>query len=211
VSVIARLRASYRYRVDHSWLRGDLETMWCRAALNDAVDAYLDRLDVGHLDAVEISGSRYAGRGWRSYTQLTYPDFDVCAELPRGHDCYDVVICEQVLEHVPDPWRGMQTVTALLRPGGRAIVSTPFLVRVHPQPGDYWRFTPDGLRLLAERSGLSVEAVDSWGNRVCARRNFNTWMRRLPWHPMRNERDVALNVWMFATKDDQAALERRPA
>jgi len=197
---MARLRASYRYRVDHSGLRGDLENMWCRSALNDAIDEYLAQLDIARLDAVEISGTRYRDRAWRSYTALEYPEFDVCGPLDPGHATYDVVVCEQVLEHVPDPWQGMRTVAGLLRPGGRAIVSTPFMIRVHPQPADYWRFTPDGLRLLAEQSGLSVEVVDSWGNRACARRNWSTWIRRMPWHAMRNEPDVALNVWLFGTR-----------
>jgi SAM-dependent methyltransferase len=129
----------------------------------------------------------------------------VCAALPADHERFDVVLCEQVLEHVPDPWQGMRTITDLLRPDGRAIVSTPFMIRVHPHPADYWRFTPDGLRLLAEQSGLSVDVVDSWGNRPCVRRNWNTWIRRLPWHAMRNEPDVALNVWLFAHRNGAAA------
>jgi SAM-dependent methyltransferase len=53
-----------------------------------------------------------------------------------------------VLEHVPDPITATRNLLQLLRPGGHLIVNTPFLVRIHGSPGDFWRFTPDGMRLL---------------------------------------------------------------
>ena len=75
------------------------------------------------------------------------------------------------------PLAGGREPPGPLRPGGRAIVSTPFLVRVHEEPlygmKDYWRFTPRGLRLLLERAGLEVDEVRSWGNRDCVAGNFD--------------------------------------
>jgi SAM-dependent methyltransferase len=174
---------------------------WQRAVLNQAVDAQIASLDPNRCVAAEISGAAHAGKPWKEYVSLMYPEFDVCAPLedPRR---YDVVICEQVLEHVPDPWAAVSNLRAMCTPGGHLIVSTPFLVRVHELPlfamGDYWRFTPRGLRTLLESAGLDVETVDSWGNRACVIGNFGRWAARRPWHTMRNEPDFPVQVWAFA-------------
>jgi Methyltransferase domain len=112
------------------------------------------------------------------------------------------VICEQVLEHVPDPWAAASNLRAMCAPNGHVIVSTPFLVRVHELPlfamGDYWRFTPRGLRTLLEGVGLQVDTMGSWGNRACVIGNFDRWAARRPWHSMRNEPDFPVQVWAFA-------------
>ncbi len=113
-----------------------------------------------------------------------------------------MVICEQVLEHVTDPWVAAENLRGLCAPGGHVIVSTPFLVRVHELPAygmpDLWRFTPRGLRALLERAGLEVESVESWGNRDCVACNFDHWPAYRRWHSLRNEPDLPLQVWAFA-------------
>lgn len=40
-------------------------------------------------------------------------------------DSFDLVLCSEVLEHVPDPERSLRTLFRILRPGGVAILSTP--------------------------------------------------------------------------------------
>ena len=159
----------------------DPERHWQRAVLNDAIGRFIASLDPPRRTAAEISGESHARRPWREYESLMYPEFDVCAPLEEQRR-FDVVICEQVLEHVVDPCAAAVNLRELCNPGGHTIVSTPFLVRVHELPlfgmGDYWRFTPRGLRALLERAGLEVVAVGSWGNRQCVVGNFNRWSAR---------------------------------
>ena len=57
---------------------------WQRVTLNAAVHAHLMSLDPGRRDAAEISGDSQAGLGWKSYTSLNFPDFDLCADLDRS-------------------------------------------------------------------------------------------------------------------------------
>lgn len=40
-------------------------------------------------------------------------------------DSFSLVLCSEVLEHVPDPERSLKTLHRILRPGGIAIVTTP--------------------------------------------------------------------------------------
>jgi SAM-dependent methyltransferase len=151
--------------------------------------------------AAEISGDAHAGRGWKAYASLNYPEFDLCAPLGDAAT-YDVVICEQVIEHVPDPWAAAANLRRLCAPGGHVIVSTPFLIRVHELPlygmRDYWRFTPRGLRELLERAGLEVDGVGAWGNRECIAGNLDRWPAYRRWHPLHNEPDAPVQVWAFA-------------
>jgi SAM-dependent methyltransferase len=60
----------------------------------------------------------------------------------------DVVICVEVLEHVSHPQKAVDEIFRILRPGGVVIGSTPFLLGLHEQPRDYFRYTYHGLRLL---------------------------------------------------------------
>jgi SAM-dependent methyltransferase len=121
------------------------------------------------------------------------------------HGRFDVVICEQVLEHVPDPQAAMTNLRELCAPGGHVIVSTPFLIRVHELWGmhDYWRFTPRGLRTLMERAGLAVDTVGSWGNRRCVAGNLDHWPAYRRWHSLRDEPDLPVQVWAFARRPEE--------
>lgn len=176
---------------------------YLRVKMDQAVGEYLDELGSEQLDAAEISGSAHAERTWASFQSLNYPDFDLCAPLVVEGQ-FDVVICEQVLEHVADPSAAAANLLGLVRPGGHVIVTTPFLVRIHEllEYGmyDYWRFTPRGLGVLLERAGLDVVDVGSWGNRVCVQANLSRWSAYRSWQPLRNEPDVPLQVWAIARR-----------
>ncbi len=172
-----------------------------RRAMNSAIDRYLDRLGVEGLRAAEISGANHAHLAWKEHRSLDYPEYDLCGDLSDAGR-YDVVICEQVLEHVVDPLLAARNLLRLCEPGGHVIVSTPFLIRVHELPEygmrDYWRFTPRGLRMLLERAGLEVESLGSWGNRQAVIGNLHRWSAYRRWHPLGNDPDLAVQVWAFA-------------
>lgn len=176
---------------------------WVRRVMNDAIDVHINELDPSTRRAAEISGQNHRSRPWLAYESLTYPDFDLCAPLELEQR-FDVVICEQVLEHVPDPWAAAANLRELTTPGGWVIVSTPFLIKVHELllfgMHDYWRFTPRGLQTLLEAAGLEVDSIGSWGNRLSVAGNLSRWAAYRPWHPLRNEADVPVQVWAFARR-----------
>ncbi len=45
--------------------------------------------------------------------------------LPFRRQCFDVVICSEVLEHIPDHHRAMQEIVRVVKPGGALVVSVP--------------------------------------------------------------------------------------
>ncbi len=191
---------SVRRRARKRWRDGPPpERQWLRTVMNADIEQHLRRLPTKSLDVLECASSTYARLPWRSHTRLVYPAFDLC-DPPVDHARYDVVICEQVLEHVVDPLRAARTLHALCRPGGHLVVSTPFLVRVHKAPGDYWRFTDDGLHLLLERAGFDVTSVKMWGNRSVVRASLWRWPAQRPWRSLANVEDSPVVVWAFATR-----------
>jgi SAM-dependent methyltransferase len=174
---------------------------WQRVVLNRSVGRYLESLGPQLRTAVEISGDAHGSRPWKRYMSLNYPEFDLCATL-NGRGSFDVVLCEQVIEHVVDPCAAASNLRGLCNPGGHVIVSTPFLIRVHELPewglSDYWRFTPRGLQTLLERAGLRVESVHWWGNRRCLAANLDRWPAYRQWHSLRGNAALPLQVWAFA-------------
>lgn len=61
-------------------------------------------------------------RGTLPNLQLAVDDIQQSRLEPGS---FDLVLCSEVLEHVPDPERALKTIAKLLRPGGTAIVTTP--------------------------------------------------------------------------------------
>lgn len=84
---------------------------------------------------------------------VLYPDVDVVASsaaLPFAPDCIDGLVCESVLEHVPDPWTSVAEFRRVLKPGAPIYVDVPFLAPFHGYPDHYQNFTQSGLdRLLS--------------------------------------------------------------
>jgi len=68
--------------------------------------------------------------------------------LPFLDETFDLVICEAVLEHVPNPQAIVSEIIRVLRPGGQVYVEVPFLQGFHADPHDYQRYTLPGLRTL---------------------------------------------------------------
>lgn len=62
-------------------------------------------------------------------TDLNSPLADVQADicdLPFSDDAFDLIICNHVLEHIPDDTRAMKELYRILKPGGKAILQVPY-------------------------------------------------------------------------------------
>ena len=180
---------------------------WVRAVMVPDTRRVFESLNPSALHVAEISGTNWPEMPWAGRTQLDFPDFDLCnppAELPGP---FDLVICEQVLEHVVDPLTAVATLRGMCKRDGYVYISTPFLVRLHDFPGDYWRFTPSGMQVLLRSQGLRPLWVRSWGNRRAVRASFDDFLPRLPWQTLRNEPNLPVSIWALAQpgRDNQPA------
>ena len=166
----------------------------------------------GCTNALSISDSeqllRVMGGSGTPVTSAHYPDENFLGfTYPENH--FDVVVSDQVLEHVEGcPRKAFNEALRVLRPGGIGIHTTCLINPIHNHPGDFWRFTPDALKLLAEGSSEVIEC-GSWGN-------FEAWdyirdgfrYSQIPharWHPLnrlatRNEVEWPIVTWIILRK-----------
>ena len=174
-----------------------------RLVLYQETDKLIAPLPVRSMDALEISGDRWASHGFRSYVSANYPDYDVCVR-PLA-ETFDIIIAEQVFEHLLWPHRAAKNVFAMLRPGGYFFLATPFLLRVHEIPVDCSRWTETGLKYLLADSGFNLEDIKtgSWGNVSAAKANlrrnsFPAYYRHVS--DLKNDPMFPVQVWALARK-----------
>ncbi len=76
-----------------------------------------------------------------------------------GDASFDSVLCNAVLEHVQNAERAIRELARVVRKGGHVVVAVPFLQPYHACPGDYRRYTADGLAELGRSAGLEVVEI----------------------------------------------------
>ena len=82
------------------------------------------------------------------------------SELPFDDNSLSLIIAQEVLEHIADPWTTVNEAHRVLAPSGVFYVQVPFQIGYHPGPSDYWRFTKEGLRTLFPSDRWSVKELD---------------------------------------------------
>lgn len=159
---------------------------------------------------VEFGGSNGMIQGMMpnvSFETRYYPEFDVLDPKSWEQD-WDVIVMDQVLEHVKRPWEVFSFLSKHTRQ--MAIITLPFLALIHPCPDDYWRLTPNAIREMAGTEWDNVD-VYSWGNRLAvewlAQYEFNmdAMHANVPEQLLRmalqiDESQLPVMVWAVMTK-----------
>jgi len=93
------------------------------------------------------------------------PDYVAPAtDVPTADERFDTVMLIEVLEHLDAPEAALREMGRVLKPGGRAVISVPFLYPVHADPHDYQRWTPQKLRTELDKAGLPVVELSPMGS-----------------------------------------------
>jgi len=178
-----------------------VDAQWGRVVMNQHCQQRVREMGPEKLGALEVSAEewRYL-MPFQKYTTVQYPEYDVCETVLDER--FDLIIAEQVFEHLLWPYRAGKNIHRMLRPGGYFLISTPFLIKIHSHPVDCSRWTEIGLKHLLAECGFSIDHIEtfSWGNRACIKANFRKWVRHRKWRSLRNERDFPYVIWAFAKK-----------
>lgn len=86
-------------------------------------------------------------------------------ELPTGE--FDIVLCTEVLEHVPDPVAALKAISRSVKSGGKVMITVPFSSRMHQAP--YWfssGLSPFWFQIHSAGAGLKCEQVVIAGDYV---------------------------------------------
>lgn len=131
-------------------------------------------LDIGAADrwieTLAPVGMQYVALDYPATGRDMYggrPDiFADAKRLPFSDESFDGVGCLEVLEHVPDPAAVMGEISRVLRRGGQAWISMPFLYPLHDEPFDFQRYTAHGLQRDIRNAGLEVMELRRTGHAV---------------------------------------------
>ena len=98
-----------------------------------------------------------------------YPSADVNCDLLMIPEKikYDVILCTEVLEHVPDPVASFNKLVTLLSPNGVMIISVPLLSLMHQSP--YWfssGLSPQWFEYQSKCNLINIEDLTIYGDYV---------------------------------------------
>lgn len=99
--------------------------------LKNETTVFTDHLKVLHFAPEQAFYKRFRKlKNWEYITtDLNSPIADVKADicdLPFKDKEFDLIICNHVLEHIPDDTKAMQEIYRILKPGGKAILQVPY-------------------------------------------------------------------------------------
>ena len=102
-------------------------------------------------------------------------------DIPVEDASYDLVLCNQVLEHCADPPQAVRELRRVTAPGGRVLASTHGVQVYHPAPDDLWRWTHTGLERLFGDNGDwgGVTVRPGSGTAACVGMLLGTFMHLL--------------------------------
>jgi len=93
-----------------------------------------------HLDYVSQDFCQYEGKGDGNALQTGAWDttrIDIVSNIvliPVSDESFDVVLCSEVLEHIPDPVAAIKEFSRILKPGGTLLITAPFCSLTHFAP-----------------------------------------------------------------------------
>lgn len=97
-----------------------------------------------HLDYVALDFGQYDGKGNNAGLQTGAWDqknLDIICDItsiPEPNESFDVIMCIEVFEHLPDPLAALREFARLLRTGGQVILTAPFCSLTHFAPYHFY-------------------------------------------------------------------------
>lgn len=122
-------------------------------------------LDVGAGDAPYrelFAHTTYLTNDWEGSVHTGACQADVvglASALPVESSSIGLVLCTQVLEHLPEPSQVLRECLRLLIPNGQIALTVPFVWQLHELPHDYYRYTPAGIEHLLMQAGFVDIAI----------------------------------------------------
>lgn len=118
--------------------------------------------------------------------------------MPFQEEDFDTVICNQVLEHVPEPEKLIAESYRVLKSGGHFILTAPFLSPIHADLGDFFRYTKEGLEFMFKKYNFDVIKAQPYGGLFSVIYSFIKFTLFNPYKPsIKNKRRTARYIEKF--------------
>ena len=84
-------------------------------------------------------------------------------QLPFKANSVDAILCSNVFEHLSEPQKTFDEISRVLKTDGSVLILVPFLIKIHQEPFDFYRYTKHALKHLAQNSGLETIEIKEVG------------------------------------------------
>lgn len=131
-----------------------------RALVESMVELFRPPGPVVEIGSYQVDGDRnvdlrslFPGREYIGCDMRDGPGVDRVEQLEAmtfPDAAAGTVLCLNVIEHAWEFRKGVDEIRRITAPGGVALMTTAFAIRVHGYPEDYWRFTPRAMERLFE-------------------------------------------------------------
>jgi len=124
-------------------------------------------------------------------------DFEFIEKKLEGRR-FRTIVCFSVLEHCSNPFKMCNNIERLLRDNGLVFISVPFSWRIHGYPNDYWRFTPEGIKVLFPNLKFDLKEGSLSTCKTGVVRSIDNYMLRIELDVKKaRERKIYRNINLF--------------
>lgn len=201
--------ASQFARLDYSVRRYFIDQFYTR---------HLSQMSAG-IRVLDLGGTKIHKRGrfniehyplnvfYLNLTTIKTPDIQAdAAYLPFKDQCFDVVICSEMLEHVLNPADVLNETYRTLCYSGTVLVCVPFLYRIHGDPFDYGRYTDTYWHHILQEIGFREIIIEPQGFFFSVLADFGKqYLSEIRVHPLfyRLTRWLMRHFQLWAMKHEQ--------
>ena len=109
--------------------------------------------------------------------------------IPFPDESFDSVFCSEVFEHVFNLDEIITEIRRVMKPGGKILITVPFLWNEHEVPYDFGRYSSYGIKYLLEKHEFEILDLQKSGNFA----RVNCQMTALYFYSIIDVKNPALN------------------
>lgn len=99
-------------------------------------------------------------RGYKGYFKIDFVS-DI-NDIPVNDNEFDVILCTEVLEHVPEPIKAIEEMSRILKSGGTILLTAPLGSGLHQEPYHFYGgFTPYWYKKFLTENGFGSISISS--------------------------------------------------
>ena len=153
----------------------------CENSVIDFSKTITDNIKTGKVLYVGIAGDPIGGEYSPLFSNFNITTFDydykwkpdVVGDITNTNfkdECWDIIICVQVIEHIPNIFYLGKELKRILKRGGYVIIDCPWNYPYHaeePSFKDYWRISKDGMMELFKNDFNIIKISAGENNTSC--------------------------------------------